>query len=376
MALGQFLVEAVGHLGEALRSGAYVQDPSPALYVYGLQYRPPPDIVEALDPEQRRVEYLLLGLVGSLDLDRLVHAELALHERTFADRVDERQALTDATGMNFAPIMAGYSSLGHRLNDQIEGLLGIDRRRLLFDSEVPPIVSARLDGSRHILWRIDEPSAIQSLQGDLNGTRLLVLDGHHRVTAAAKRHHDGRRTMPLVMLVDGGDRALQVLPWHRVIPGEVATPETVVDAARATFPGTQPLGGSMSVEEVIARLREMTRDQRRGFVIYTDKGAFLVPGPPSDDVGADFDVLHEFLEEGLRLDPGVLEFVRSPRQAIERTQATPDVPAGTAVLLPGITEKGIEERAFGKGSLMARKSTMFLPKVAEGMIFAPVDGIG
>lgn len=376
MSLEQFLLASVGNLGQALVAEAYVQDPSPAFYVYGIRYHPPPDIAEVIAPSHRRSEYLLLGLVGVLDFDRIVHGEIALHERTFSDRVEEREALADATGMNFAPIMAGYTLPDHRLNNRIEELLGLDRRRLSFTSATPPLVSARIDRTTHQLWRLDDPSVIRSIQGDLAGARLLILDGHHRYTAAAKRQYEGQRTMPLVMLVEGGDRALHVLPWHRVLSGNVVAPEAVVEAAREAFPRTRSLGAAPSVEGAVGELHEMSAHHRRGFLLLTPGAAFEVPGPGSDDVGADFDFLHAFLEGELGLDPHDLEFVRSPREAMEMAAGGPDSPGGTALLLPGLTERGIEERAFGRGLLMAHKSTMFLPKVAEGVIFAPVDGIG
>ena len=376
LGLDQFLLAAVGHLGEALHARAFVQDPTPGFYVYGVRYHPPPDIAESIDPSQRRREYLLLGLVGVLDLDRIGHGEVALHERTFPDRVDERVALSDATGMNFAPIMVGYNVPGHRLNDRLEDLLGLDRRLLAFDSKVAPVVSARLDGTSHLLWRIDEPTAIASIQHELEGVRLLVLDGHHRFTAAAKRHHEGRPTRPLVMLVEGGDRALQLLPWQRVLPGDSVAPERVVRAAKAAVPAARALGVELTVEGSIALLHEMSVRHRRGFVLLAPGAALEIPGATSDDVGADFDLLHTFLEERLGVDPHDLDFVRSPRRAFELAMPSPDAPAGTVFLLPGLTERGVEERAFGKGLLMAHKSTMFLPKVAEGVIFAPVDGVG
>jgi len=376
MPLEQFLLSSVGHLGAALREGAFVQDETPAFYVYGIRYQPPPDIGETIEAARRRSEYLLLGLVGVLELDRVGHGEVALHERTFEDRVDERVALADATGMNFAPIMAGYTASDHRVNNRLEKILGIDRRRLAFTSEKPPIVAARLEGTTHLLWRLDDPAEVAAIQTDLKECRLLILDGHHRYTAAVRRHHEGQRTMPLLMLVEGGDRALQVLPWHRVLPGDVLAPEGVVEAARENFPAASPLGANLSVESAIGHLHEMSKNGRRGFLLLSPYTALEVSGPASEDVGADFDLLHTFLEGALGVDPHELEFVRSPRRAFERATANPPTPAGTAFLLPAITESGIEERAFGQGRLMAHKSTMFLPKVAEGVIFAPVDGVG
>jgi len=376
MGLEPFLLAAVGHLGVAIRAEAFVQDPEPSFYVYGIRYRPPPDVSEALAPSHRRSEYLLLGLVGTLDIDRLEHATVALHERTFADRVEERVALSDATGMNFAPIMAGYNVPDHHVNDRLEGLLGLDRRLLAFDSSVPPIVSARIDGTSHLLWRIDDPGAIRAIQDDLAGVRLLVLDGHHRFTAAVQRHHEGQRTMPLLMLVEGRDRALQLLPWQRVLPAEVIAPPAVVAAVREAFPDLRSLGAIPSVEHLLEHLHGMTVDRQRGFVVVAPGAAFEVRGPPGDDAAADFDLLHGFLEEHLGIDPHELEYVRSPRQAVERAATRGGPPGGVALLVPGLAESEVERRAFERGQLMAHKSTMFLPKVAEGVIFAPVDGVG
>lgn len=374
MELRHFLRRSEEHLLEAIHAGAFCRDATPALYIYGIRYRPPPDVAEAIDPAKRRPEYLLLGLVGVLDLDQLGPEQLALHERTFPDRVDERVALSDRTGMNFAPIMAGYNVPEHRLNSRLERLLGLDRHLLAFDSTVPPIVSAELDGTSHLLWRVDDPHAIRAIQGELEGARLLVLDGHHRFTAARKRHYEGRRTMPLVMLVEGGDRALQLLPWHRVLPGDLVRPELVVQAATRVFHDVHSLGGGRSIERAIDHLHDMTAHRRRGFLLVAPRGSFEIPGPASHDVGADFDLLHEFLEEELGVDPHTLEFVRSPRHAVERAGGKTDGVGGTALLLPGLTERGVEDRAFVRAQLMAHKSTMFLPKVAEGVIFAPADG--
>jgi hypothetical protein len=375
--LDQFVLRSVGRLGEALRAGVYVVDERPSLYVYGIRYIPPPDILEIIEPAERRAEYLLLGLVGCLEFGRIAHGEVALHERVFDDRVDERVALTEATGMSFAPILTGYHMPDHHLNERLEALLGLDRRGLSFEGSVPPIVEATLEGTTHRLWRIDDPSAVVELLEIVRALRLLVLDGHHRFTAAARRHHAGRPSAPLAMLVDGQDRALRVLPWHRVVPASATAPSALFAAARRAFEPVLEVEGAPTVELAIGRLSAMYRAGHRGFLATDGRTLLEVRGPPSDDVGADFDELHGFLEDRLGLDPHEMQFVRSPRQALERVAAAGSgTGQGTALLLPPLTEQGIEERAFGRGRVMAHKSTMFLPKVAEGMIFAPADGHG
>ncbi len=375
LGLDEFLRQAVSNLESAHRARVYVRDPTPSLYVYGIRYVPPADILETIEAEHRRPEYLLLGLVGALNFDLLGHGDVALHEHTFPNRVSERVALTDATGTTFAPIVAGYHQSDHHLNHRIERWLGVDRRKLAFGGDHPPVLEATLDGTSHRLWRIDDPGLIEELQHEMRSLRVLVLDGHHRFTAAAQRHYAGRPSSPLIMVVNGQDRALQVMPWHRVLPDRILPRDTLLQAAEREPSLTVRSGGPPTVDAVLARLDEMERSHRRGFLV-VGEGAFQeINGEASKDVGADFDQLHGFLEDRLGIDPHALEFFRSPRHAIERLFSDR---AGsghsTALLLPGLTEKGIEERAFGRAVVMAHKSTMFLPKVAEGVIFAPADG--
>ena len=373
--LAEFLGRAQKALIAARESGAYIQDPQPSLYVYGIRYVPPADILETLEPEDRRPDYLLLGLVGSLDIGKLAHGQVALHERTFPDRVAERVALTEATGTGFAPILVGYHGSGHSLNDRLEGILGLRRSSLAFEPTLPPLIEASLAGTTHLLWRIDDPTLVAELRAEARPLRLLILDGHHRFKAAAQRHYDGHDSAPLVMLVDGSDRALRLLPWHRVLPRSIASPELLLEHIRREFAEVSGPSQPPNPTEAIERLQKMRREGHRGFLMVSSAGLVEVQGAASEDAGADFDLLHGFLDETLQIDPEALQFVRSPRAALDAVGVSGDVSLGnTAFLLPGLTTRGVEARAFDRGEVMAQKSTMFLPKVAEGILFAPAAG--
>jgi uncharacterized protein (DUF1015 family) len=375
LGLTEFLRQASAALEKALLAGAYIQDERPSYYIYGIRYVPPPDIVDSLSAEERRPEYLLLGLVGALDFANLEHGQVALHERTFPDRVAERVALTNATGMTFAPILAGYHAADHHLSDRLERILGLRRSHLSFDGTVAPVVEATLDGTTHLLWRLDDPNEVAEVQQEVRQLRLLILDGHHRFTAAAQRFYDGQPSAPLVMIVDGGDRALQLLPWHRVLPSTVFPFEMVLARARQEFSEVIEVATAALPETIVIHLQRMRRDGVRGFLMTSGRSLFEVRGPPSKDAGADFDLLHAFLDDTLQIDPEALQFVRSPRLALESV-GHPEAGAsfGTAFLLPGLDSRAVEERAFDRGEVMAQKSTMFLPKVTEGMLFAPAGG--
>ena len=374
LALDVFTRRAAENLEAACRSEAYVRDAVPSYYVYGVRYVPPHDIAETIPPPTRRAKYLLLGLVGQLDLSRTDRTDVALHERTFIDRVDERVALTDATGMSFAPILVGYHTADHGLNDRLEDLLGLDRRMLSFDSSVRPVTEAQIDGTTHLLWRIDDPGHVEEIARRVRPLKVLVLDGHHRFTAAVHRRDNGRSSAPLTMLVDGRDRALRLLPWHRILPGATVPFPSFVEKAGQEFPGAEREPGPITAERIIERLEAMHHRGRRGFLASHGADLYEFHGPGGGDVGADFDLLHEFLEGRLKVDPHDLLFRRSPRAVLEEL-ASGDGPGcgGTGLFLPPLSEPGIETRSFGGGPVMAQKSTMFLPKVAEGMIFAGAD---
>ena len=193
MAMADFLTQASKALSESLRARAYVQDERPSYYIYGIRYVPPPDILETLESEDRRPEYLLLGLVGALDIGRLEHGQVALHERTFPDRVAERVALTDATGMTFSPILMGYHQVDHRLNDRLESILGIRRSRLSFDGSIQPLAEATLASTTHLLWRIDELSVIEELREEV---RRCASSSSTAITGSRQRLSDSTRAAP------------------------------------------------------------------------------------------------------------------------------------------------------------------------------------
>jgi uncharacterized protein (DUF1015 family) len=374
MAVEEFLRLAPERLQNALRAQAYVQDPEDTLYAYGIRYTPPADILESIPLESRRAEYLLLGLVGRLDLTRVPESNIARHEDAFSDRVEERVRLTRATGMTFAPIMAGYTLPTHGINDLIEETLGLHRRSLSMEGTASPLVRAQIDATEHRLWRLEDPAVRAKISELLAPLRILVLDGHHRYAAARemlRRHEPG--SSPLVMLVESRDRALQLLPWHRALGAGSVTLEELRARAGARFASVESVGTGTSVEALIEELDRMSRHHERGFLAVEGSRAWRFTGPDSLDGGFDYDLLHGYLEEVFHRDPHDFGVFRSPRLTLDAVRNPGSIwSGGVAFLLPGLHQEAIEERAFQTGQMMARKSTMFLPKVAEGVVFASV----
>ena len=74
----------------------------------------------------------------------------------------------------------------------------------------------------------------------------------------------------------------------------------------------------------------------------------------------------ELLRARMGLDPARFGFVASPHLSLRQAREE----GGVAFLLPPLSIEGVEREAFAH-RCMAQKSTMFLPKVAEGVLFAP-----
>ena len=371
--LSDFLRDAPRRLKEALNAGVYRQDPDPSLYIYGIRFRPEEEIQLELPASDRREEYLLLGLVGGLEISSDDPRDIALHEKVFPDRVEERIRLTDATGTSFAPILAGYTLPSHEVNDLLEEFLGINRRALEFTPQVPPLVEATLGRSVHMLWRLDDEPRALRVQRLLAERRILILDGHHRYTAALARRREGKASLPLTMLVEGHDRALILLPWHRWVSPQVLSWETFRVRAPEVLGAPRVVPGPPSETEILQRLRGLRETGQRGFVAVGPDATWVITGPPDRDEGADYQLLHGLLEGTLGVESREMEFVPSVREALRR-RSRPEGEGGVAFLLPPLATERVERTAFETHRVMAQKSTMFLPKVAEGVIFAPAAG--
>ncbi len=173
-----------------------------------------------------------------------------------------------------------------------------------------------------------------------------------------------------MMLVEGGDRALLLLPWHRCVK-ECRMPE-LLDRLKANF----------SVErcdrcDIYTKLNERTNDFDVRLCMYDGKWFYLLRADEQrirelsdargERVGLDVISLHEWL-----IDPTLIgkpeesiAFTASPKDAIEK------VDTGVyrvAFFLKPLRIADVEYKAQVERKGFPQKSTLFLPKVAEGVV--------
>lgn len=373
----EFIRNASEEFDRFWKSGILTEREKPAFYIYGIIYTLSPEILAMLPEKDRRSRYFLFGLVALVKVEELGKGSIVGHENIFEINTKERYRLMKACMMNFSPIAAEYSMQGHELNNLFEEYLGFKRPDFTPDPEKPPIVDITLNGSRHLLWEITDDSLIRKITKMVSGQKLLILDGHHRYTASyLMREKDGIE-YTLMMLMEGGDRALLLLPWHRAVRNfDVFSLERKI---RENF--SIEWQGGRNGEEFYSwlRNRESMYDVRLGmydgkkFSILraNEKAAQELSQKRGEMVGLDLIVLHDWLINPIiRGKPEEdVSFNASPAEAMARVDSREfDV----AFILNPFSIKDVEKKAFEEKKNFPQKSTLFLPKVAEGIVMRKI----
>jgi uncharacterized protein (DUF1015 family) len=259
------------------------------------------------------------GVIVSLAAEPYERGNVLPHERTHPGIQQERLELLRATEVQPEPIF------------------------VLTESPLETPTPARpadveVDGSQ--LWRLEHFDA-----ESLDGSPLLVADGHHRYESAVELGAElpgGARIMALV--VSTSDPGLRVFPTHRVFSNRP-------DLAR-------PLGDECaSLDEALERLAAEPFTHSSA-VAYRAGGAELVRG---QDDELDVALVDRHGLDGIGYTPTLAEAVA----LVDRGEAS------VAFLL---REPRVEDvfATARRGERMPPKSTYFFPKPLSGLLFHPV----
>ena len=342
------------------QDGALVPDERPALYVY-----------EQASPRG----HVQRGLLGALALSPAEDGIVLPHENTMARAVGDRLALYTAVGADLEPILLVYDG-GGAAAAAVASAGTSDGPDLLVDAVLS-------DGLRHRLWAITAADVLEAVAADLLPRSALIADGHHRYATYLQRqalaHEAGEGPGPwdagLCLLVDATAFGPEVHPIHRVVPG-IAPGELAARAARGT--AVRRLEGGVD-----AGLRELAEAGRSGtaFLLASGDGTELhlltqpdpellaaaVPRERSEAWAAlDVSVLHAFVVSALWDLPDDVDHVGYAHDVQEALQLA-GRSGGTAVLL-NPTPVGAVAAVAAAGERMPRKSTLFTPKPATGMV--------
>ncbi|MGI8696756.1 MAG: DUF1015 family protein [Mycobacteriales bacterium] len=349
--------------------GVLARDPEPALYAY------------EMSTEHART----LGILAAVGLAPSEAGVILPHENTMAGPVADRLALTAATRANLEPIYLVYNGGGATA----DLLTRIAAGPVDADATTP-------DGVRHRLWAVTDESSMRTVAADLAARTALIADGHHRYATylryqadRAASAHPGDAGRPrdsqdqpwdfgLAFLVDARTSGAQVEAIHRVIPGL-----PLADAVRSAAAGfaTGPVDGPL--EHAVAALRAagahgtalLLTDGDGGHLLTQPAADALDRAVPRDHAAAwrelDVTICHRLLFTdlwGLQDREGVVDFEHDAAVALQRSHDT----HGVAVLLNPTRVEQVAAVAAA-GEKMPRKSTLFTPKPATGLVLRPLD---
>ncbi len=372
----EFIGHAKRELDRFIRSKILVEREKPAFYIYGIMYTLKPEILALLPEKSRRSQYFVFGLVCLVRVEKLGSGNISGHENIFEINTKERYNLMKACMMNFSPITAEYSMPDHELNNLFQEYLGFKRPQYIPDPGKPPLVDVTLNGSRHLLWEITDDSLIRKITKMMSELKLLILDGHHRYTAASLMREKDGIEYTMMTLMEGGDRALLLLPWHRAIRLRIRDLENKI---RENF--SIEWQGDNNGEEFYSILRQRSSeydvklgmyDGKKFSILRADENAVKeLSEKRREKVGLDLIVLHEWLINPLIKKPEEdISFNPSPAEAVAKVDSKEfDV----AFLLNPFSIKDVEKKAFVELKNFPQKSTLFLPKVAEGIVMRRIE---
>src|SRR5512138_2620344 len=181
------------NLAELVRRGVLVQDAAPRLYVYA----------------QRMGTHRQTGLVACASVDEYDRDVIKKHEKTRADKEDDRVRHIDTLSAHDEPVFLTYRAVPE-----------IDRAIEDVKRGTPEVDLVTPDGVAHQLWVVP-PETGARLEALFRAVpSLYVADGHHR-SAAASRVHARRRGQPgehgaFLAVVFPHDQ-MQILAYNRLV---------------------------------------------------------------------------------------------------------------------------------------------------------------
>src|SRR3954452_23469048 len=179
--------------------GVLVRDDQPAFWVLAQDYTGPDG-----RPYTRR------GFFARIRVEDYGPGRIRPHERTHPGPKEDRLRLTRATRANLSPIFVLYDDPAGAAWSALEAALTGEPFADVTDT----------DGTRHRLWRVGDPAALEAVTAALAPSELLIADGHHRYETARVYAEEiggeGAHRYVLTCLVALQDPGLTVFPTHRL----------------------------------------------------------------------------------------------------------------------------------------------------------------
>jgi len=297
------------------------------------------------------------------------------HERTHPGPKEDRLRLTRATRANLSPIFALY-----------DDPRGISWGELAAHTTGPPFGEATGDdGTVNRLWRIEHEEALDAVELALEGTELLIADGHHRYETARvyadEVGGEGPHRWVLMCLVALQDPGLALYPTHRLVRG--VDPEGLADAIRRDF-DIEEIGRDGLVPRAAGAdgrivMGYMDSHFKRAFRLTLKDAAIAdraLEGKPEPYRRLDTAVLEALILRGaMGMTDDDIAHLKGLGYARDYDEAVALIDDGTydAGFFMGPVDVAHVRAVAAEGENMPPKSTFFAPKVPTGLVFNPLS---
>jgi len=331
------------NLAKLVSEASLVQDPEPHLYLYA----------------QKMGDHVQVGVVGCAAVAEYLGDLIKKHEKTRADKEDDRTRHIDELAAHDEPVFLTY-----RKDPAIDAIVAAS-------IEAPPIYDfTTKDGVGHRFWVLGR-DATRALEERFESVPCLyVADGHHRSAAAARVHQqsrgDGREHDIFLAVVFPHDQ-MKILPYNRVVrdlegrsPAEILERLSAVmqveprpDGLAATPPEPRTFGAYLAGKWYLLRAPEGAEREK-------DPVASLDCSIIQDTVlGPIFGVTDPRRDKHIEFVGGIRGYGELERR----------VDAGEFTLGLHLFPTRIEElfAVSDAGLLMPPKSTWFEPKLRSGL---------
>lgn len=213
---------------------------------------------------------------------------------------------------------------------------------------------------RHSVWRVHDPHLVRALEAVIDGSRLLLADGHHRHAAYRRLGH----RLGLAMVVDDGEEGLRLGAIHRVLPAVRIDAITATPGVRVTHLGSGP-GHAVRVHR--SRRADAPADTCR---VSDGQDVWQVEPTTRAHGGAPLAVpdlavsrLHAQWLPRWGVAETEIAYVHDAEEAVAQAAAS----GGLAVLMPRPRIDAVFDTAL-RGELLPAKATSFRPKPPIGLV--------
>lgn len=303
------------------------------------------------------------GIVACASIDDYLENRIKKHEKTRADKEEDRINHVDRTSAQTGPIFLAY-----RANDIINRIVDAGK------TSHPLYDFTSEDGIKHTVWKISDAADVGQIRDAFDSINsIYIADGHHRAASAVKVGLKRREANPgytgdeefnYFLSVLFPDEQLMIMPYNRVVKDlNGYSNDEFIDAVSKYF----------TVEE--KGHRAFYPEQKGSFGMYLDGTWYLLTAKESimsDDPvdGLDVAILQDYLLTPILGigDPRVdkrIDFVGGIRglDELER-RADSDMKLAFSMYPTSIGELF---NVADADMLMPPKSTWFEPKLRSGL---------